>query len=79
MLHNGITGHMFNINMNWTYFKNILTGDKKVANFDTGNLSYIITQCEIFFILNSGDVNSKVTWWINFTDTLKQNKRLTNN
>ena len=51
-LHSDISGHMNNINMNWNYFTNTLRGDKIVANFDTGNWSYIITRWGIFSIFN---------------------------
>ena len=37
MVHNGVRGHMNNINKNWTFFTNTLRGDEKVPNFDTGN------------------------------------------
>ena len=36
MLHDGVSGHMNNINMNWNNFTDPSTGDK-VANFGMGN------------------------------------------
>ena len=71
MLHNDISGHMNNIKMNWTYFINTLTGDKKFANFDTVNWSYIIRG--IFSIPNSGEVNSNVAK--NSEETLEESVR----
>ena len=58
----------------WLTSQELWQETKKVANFDNGNWSYIITRWGIFSILNSGDVSSNVTWRINFTDTLAEIK-----
>ena len=57
MFHKSINDRMSNIKMNWIYFKNTLTEDERVTNFDICNWSYIIRQ---WGIRDSGDFNGKV-------------------
>ena len=37
---------MNKININWIYFTNTLTGDKKVTNFDTHDEEYFVFLTE---------------------------------